>query len=314
LILLAGVALLIWAPGPGARRGGGPATVVLKPGEGVGGIAHDLAAAHVVSSATLFVIAAELAGDAPKLKAGEYAFAPGASLARVLLAIRDGRVVRHFLTVPEGLSSAAVVDLLNADPVLTGPAPVPAEGAILPDTYEVRRGEPRADVEARMRRARDRLLGQLWSGRAPGLPYRNPQEAVTLASLVEKETALPAERPLVAGVFLNRLQRGMRLASDPTVVYGLTGGRPLGHGLTVSELAKVTPYNTYRVDGLPPTPIANPGRAALIAALRPATTQDLYFVADGTGGHAFAATLQDHERNVARWRAIEHAPSAKAPA
>jgi UPF0755 protein len=288
-------------------------TVVLRPGEGVGAIAHDLAAAHVVSSPALFVAAAELLGAAPRLKAGEYAFAPGTSLARVLAAIRNGAVVRHFVTVPEGLSSVAVADLLAADPVLVGPAPIPPEGSVLPETYEVRRGESRAEVVARMRRARDRLVEQLWSDRAPGLPYRTPEQAVILASVVEKETALAAERPRVAAVFINRLERGMRLASDPTVIYGLTGGRPLGHGLTGSELARVTPYNTYRLAGLPPTPIANPGRAALVAALRPAATEDLYFVADGTGGHAFSATLRDHERNVARWRAIERASAAGAP-
>jgi UPF0755 protein len=311
-LALAGVA--VWGPGPTRSGQRSATTVVLRPGEGVGAIARDLAAAHVVSVPALFVVAAEAFGAAARLKAGEYAFAPGASLASVIAAIRDGAVVRHFVTIPEGLSSVAVADLLSADPVLTGPTPTVPEGAVLPETYEVRRGETRADVVARMRRARDRLVAQLWRERAPGLPLRTPEEAVILASVVEKETALPGERPRVAAVFVNRLERGMRLASDPTVIYGLTRGRPLGHGLTVSELAQVTPYNTYRVAGLPPTPIANPGRAALEAAVRPAATQDLYFVADGTGGHAFSATLADHERNVARWRAIERADAGKAPA
>ncbi len=313
LVLMNG-ALEIWGPGPRAKAGASPTTVVLRPGEGVGAIAHDLAAAHVVSSPTLFVVAAEVLGAAPRLKAGEYAFAPGASLARVIAAIREGAVVRRFLTVPEGLASVAVTDLLAADPVLVGPTPPLPEGSILPETYEVRRGEARAEVVLRMRQARDRLLDELWRDRAPGLPFRTPEEAVVLASVVEKETALAAERPRVAAVFINRLERGMRLGSDPTVIYGLTGGRPLGHGLTVSELARPTPYNTYRTAGLPPTPIANPGRAALAATLRPATTQDLYFVADGTGGHAFAATLDAHERNVARWRSIERTHSGRAPA
>jgi UPF0755 protein len=306
--------MLIWGPGPRGAAGGSPTTVVLQPGEGVGSIAHDLEAAHVVASAPLFIAAAEISGAAPRLKAGEYAFAAHASLSAVITAIRNGSVVRHFVTIPEGLASVAVADILAIDPVLTGATPTPPEGSILPETYEVRRGEARAEVVARMRRARDVVLDQLWRERAPGLPYRRPEEAVILASVVEKETALAAERPQVAGVFVNRLERGMRLGSDPTVIYGLTGGRPLGHGLTVSELARVTPYNTYRLDGLPPTPIANPGRAALAAALRPAPTQALYFVADGSGGHAFAATLEAHERNVARWRALERTMQARTPA
>jgi UPF0755 protein len=157
-----------------------------------------------------------------------------------------------------------------------------------------------------MERARDDLLQRLWAARPAGLPYQTPQDAVTLASVVEKETALPAERPHIAGVFLNRLQRGMRLGSDPTVIYGLTRGAPLGHGLTRTELASQSPFNTYRIAGLPPTPIDNPGRAALAAALKPDQTADLYFVANGTGGHAFAATLIQHARNVAHWRLIEH--------
>jgi UPF0755 protein len=306
--------VLVWGPGPRGAAGGSPTTVVLNPGEGVGAIAHDLEAAHVVASAPLFIAAAEFGGAAPKLKAGEYAFAANTPLASVIAAIENGVVVRHFVTIPEGLAAVAVADLLAADPVLTGPTPTPPEGSILPETYEVRRGEARAEVVARMRRARDAVLDQLWRTRAPGLPYSRPEDAVILASVVEKETALAAERPQVAGVFVNRLERGMRLGSDPTVIYGLTGGRPLGHGLTVSELARPTPYNTYRVVGLPPTPIANPGRAALAAALRPAPTPDLYFVADGSGGHAFAATLEAHERNVARWRAIERTAQAREPA
>jgi UPF0755 protein len=278
---------------------------VLTPGEGVQGIGRDLARAHVVRSAPVFVVAAELSGAAHSLKAGEYAFAPRESLAGVMDAIRRGLVVRHFVTIPEGLASVAVADILAADPVLTGPTPTPAEGSILPETYQVRRGESRVAVEARMARARDELLAQLWRARAPGLPYSDPEQAVILASVVEKETALPAERPRVAAVFINRLRQGMRLGSDPTVIYGLTRGRPLGHGLTVSELASASPWNTYRVAGLPPTPIGNPGRASLEAALAPARTDDLYFVADGTGGHAFSATLEAHQRNVARWRVIE---------
>jgi UPF0755 protein len=229
------------------------------------------------------------------------------SLWRVLELIRHGLVVRHFVTVPEGLTSKAVAEILARSTVLAGPAPIAPEGALLPETYEVSRGELRSEVVHRMEQARDDLVGKLWAARKPGLPYNRPEDAVILASVVEKETALPAERPHVAGVFINRLRIGVRLGSDPTVIYGLTKGAPLGHGLTRSELASDSPYNTYRVAGLPPTPIDNPGRASLIAAFQPSATPDLYFVADGTGGHAFAATLTGHARNVAQWRRIEHA-------
>jgi UPF0755 protein len=303
------VALLafeIWGPGPTAK----PTNLILPPGGGVRGVAHDLEQARVVRSGAVFVFAAEVSGAGHELKAGEYAFAPRESLAQVLDAIRRGLIVRHFVTIPEGLSSTQVADILAADPVLSGPTPLPPEGSILPETYQVRRGESRAAVEARMQQARDELLAKLWPARTPGLPYRDPEEAVILASVVEKETAVPAERPKVAAVFVNRLRQGMRLGSDPTVIYGLTHGRPLGHGLTVTELASDTPWNTYRVDGLPPTPIGNPGKASIEAALTPARTDDLYFVADGTGGHAFSATLEEHQRNVARWREIEKRTAA----
>jgi UPF0755 protein len=185
---------------------------------------------------------------------------------------------------------------------------------VLPETYEALRGDDRAAVLRRMMDARDRLLAQLWANRRADLPYKDPEEAVILASIVEKETALAAERPRVAAVFLNRLKAGMPLQSDPTVIYGLTGGRPLGHGLTKPELESPTPYNTYRIAGLPPTPIGNPGRASLAAALDPPHTDEIYFVANGTGGHSFAATLTQHQQNVAVWRAIEARRACQAAA
>ncbi|HSZ52202.1 MAG TPA: endolytic transglycosylase MltG, partial [Caulobacteraceae bacterium] len=295
------LAFEIWAPGPSAA----PTSVILAPGGGVRGVARDLGRARAIRSPAVFVVAAELSGAGHSLKAGEYAFAPHASLAAVLDSIRHGLIVRHYVTIPEGLSSAQVADILAADPALSGPTPIPPEGSVLPETYQVRRGETRAALVARMEHDQGVLLARLWAARAPGLPYRDPEQAVILASVVEKETAVPVERPKVAAVFLNRLRQGMRLGSDPTVIYGLTRGRPLGHGLTVSELASDTPWNTYRVAGLPPTPIGNPGRASLEAALAPAKTDDLYFVADGSGGHAFSATLEEHQRNVAHWREIE---------
>jgi UPF0755 protein len=211
-----------------------------------------------------------------------------------------------------------------ASPVLTGSAPVPPEGSLLPETYEVQRGEDRAAVLQRMINARDKLLATLWPKRRADLPFKSIDEAVTMASIVEKETALDAERPRVAAVYLNRLVKGMRMESDPTIIYGLTHGAPLGHGIRQSELYTVTPYNTYLVAGLPPTPICNPGRASIAAVLDPPRTDELYFVANGKGGHVFASTFEQHQRNVAQWRQVEHqraeaaaespAPASAAPA
>jgi UPF0755 protein len=246
-----------------------------------------------------------LTGDARRLKAGEYDFLSHASMASILSAIANGRVVRHFVTVPEGVTSEMVMEILSKADYLSGVAPAPPEGSVLPETYEVARGDDRAQVLQRMMDARDKLVATLWAHRRADLPYRSPEEAVTLASIVEKETAKSDERPRVAAVFLNRLKAGMRLESDPTVIYGLTGGKPLGHGIRVSELASQTPYNTYVIAGLPPTPIGNPGRASLAAVLDPPMTDELYFVADGTGGHAFSSSLEQHQKNVAHWRVIE---------
>lgn len=304
LAAVAGGLFLVFGPGPAGPRG---ASVVLEPGSGVVAIGHALQRAKAVRSRWLFVAVAEVTGASHRLQAGEYLVPPGASVWRTVRLIEQGRVVRHFVTIPEGFTSAAAAQVLAAASELSGPVSTPEEGTLLPETYEVRRGETREAVLAQMQAAQRRLLGQLWAAREPGLPYRSPQEAVTLASIIEKETALPQERPRVAAVFLNRLGLGMRLGSDPTVIYGLTGGRPLGHGLTRSELASDTAYNTYLHGGLPPAPIDNPGRASLAAALDPAHTGDLYFVANGTGGHAFSANLADHDRNVAHWRQIERA-------
>ena len=308
-VFLLGVLAVGWTlagPGPAAPQGEST-DVVLPEGARLPSIAATLADARVIASSPIFIIAAEMTGAASHLQAGEYQFASREPLWRVLTAIRSGAVVRRFVTVPEGVPAKTVVDILDRTEFLTGTPLKPPEGAVLPETYEVRRGESRASVLARMTAARDRLLARLWADRAPGLPYRTQEDAVILASIVERETALPSERPRIAGLFINRLRTGMRLESDPTVIYGLTGGTPLGHGLRVSELESPTPYNTYKIFGLPPTPIGNPGRAALEAALRPAATGDLYFVADGRGGHVFAASLEAHLKNVAHWRVIEKA-------
>jgi UPF0755 protein len=309
-LVAAGLGVAAYAlPGPSARSGVST-TVILPHGAGVSEVAGDLARAGVIRSSALFIAAAEITRAAKRLKAGEYAFPTGASLAAVIGKLRSGDVVHHRITVPEGLTSAQVVDILNASDILTGQAPVPPEGAIMPDTYEVTRGEQRSSVLQAMMDERDDVVNALWARRRPGLPVRTVDEAVTLASIVEKETAVPSERPRIAAVYVNRLRQGMRLQADPTVIYGVTGGAPLGRGLTRAELEAPSPYNTYRNAGLPPGPIGNPGRAALAAVMDPPATNELYFVADGTGGHAFAATLDVHQRNVDRWRQIERSRAA----
>ena len=301
------------SPGPAARAGG-QTTVLLRHGAGLPEIAQDLEDSNVVRSASIFMAAAQVTGASRSLKAGEYTFPSHASLGAVLDRIRHGRIVRHQITVPEGATSEQAVDLLMASDVLTGSAPVPPEGSILPETYEVVRGDDRAGVLQRMMAARDRLVSDLWPRRRMDLPFKTPEEAITLASIVEKETGKADERPRVAAVFVNRLAKGIRLESDPTIIYDISKGRPLGRGIRQSELQAATPHNTYQITGLPPTPICNPGKAAIAAALSPPHTDDLYFVADGTGGHAFAATFEEHLRNVARWRQIERgATSADSP-
>lgn len=317
-VLVAAALLGLWAymaPGPAARQGGST-TVILRHGAHLPEIAAALEGEGVVRSGSLFMAFAQFTGAARRLKAGEYAVPSGASLKTVLSMIREGRIVRHFVTIPEGLTSEQAVAILTANTVLTGSAPVPPEGSILPETYEVERGDDRAAVLQRMMAAQRKLIAQLWPHRQPGLPFKTPEQAITLASIVEKETALPDERPRVAAVFINRLEKGVPLASDPTIIYGLTRGEPLGHGIRQSELASDTPYNTYHFTGLPPTPICNPGRASIAAVLDPAKTNDLYFVANGTGGHAFASTLEEHQKNVTRWRQIERerAQQAAGPA
>jgi UPF0755 protein len=274
-------------------------------------IAHTLSRAGVITSAPLFELTARLTGAAGRLQAGEYQFRSGEPMRAVLADIRAGRVVRHLITVPEGWTSGMALEAVEKSDVLIGEAVEPPEGSLLPQTYQVERGESRAEVIHRMQAARDKLLAQLWAHRQPGLPFATPEEAVTLASIVEKETGVPSERPRVAAVFINRLRAHMPLQSDPTIIYGVSKGRPLGHGIRASELAAAGPYNTYLNPGLPPTPIANPGEAALRAVLDPPASNDLYFVADGTGGHAFAATLEEHQKNVARWREIERQRTAQ---
>jgi len=304
---------VLYAPGPSARDGD-KTIVTLSSGSGVNAIAAQLKAEGVIRSTDMFKAAAALGGSSRKLRAGEYEVPSGASLSAVIRLLVDGKVVRHYVTIPEGWSSAQAVDILMRQPVLTGEVTeTPEEGTLWPETYEVARGETRASVLARMRRAHDENAARLWAARGPGTVARTLDEAIILASIVEKETGIASERPHVAGVFSNRLRAGMRLESDPTIIYGITKGRPLGRGIRRSELEAANPWNTYRIDGLPPTPIANPGEESIAAVLNPPHTEDLFFVADGSGGHAFARTYQEHVVNVARWREIERRKAGLPP-
>jgi UPF0755 protein len=297
--------------GRNAYFGPGPTTeepVVFVPrGAGLDRVADMLAAEGVIGSASLFRIGARYAGRNAVVRYGEYAVPAAASMAEVFDILVSGRTVQHPLTVPEGLTSWEVAALVNGSELLSGdPVEPPPEGTLAPDTYFLSRGDGRAEVLARMRSQQQRILAEAWAARADGIAISSPEQALILASLIEKETALDAERARVSAVFHNRLRRGMRLQTDPTIIYGLTEGRgPLGRELTRRDIAGPTRWNTYVIDGLPPTPIANPGRASIEAAVRPAESDELYFVADGAGGHAFARTLEEHNRNVAAWRAIE---------
>jgi UPF0755 protein len=303
-----------WYEGPGPSTE--PKTIVLErhgTSEAIGGT---LEGAGILNHVRLFMLAARLTADAGELKAGEYVFPAGISPAGILDLLRSGKTVVHRLVVPEGLTSAEIVALVTQAEAMTGDiAGRPAEGTLLPETYFYSWGDKRQALIDRMRRSMTKLVADLWAVRKPGLPLDSPAEAVTLASIVEKETGIEAERPLIAGVFYNRLKLGMKLQSDPTVSYALTAGAaPLGRTLTRADLDTASPYNTYFAKGLPPGPIANPGRAALKAVLDPATTDALYFVADGSGGHAFSATLDAHNKAVQHWRQLQNAPKAEAPA
>ncbi|MEO1310463.1 MAG: endolytic transglycosylase MltG [Pseudomonadota bacterium] len=283
-----------------------PQIVELAPGSSVGAIADKLEADGVVRSALLFKIAVKLQQAEQSVRAGEYEIPAGASVSDVVDILVDGRPVLHTVTIPEGVTTRQALAIIAADDTLDGEVTLdPGEGRLLPETYAHARGEKRDDLVRRMMDAQTEALDAAWDLRADDLPFNTRDEALILASIVEKETAVPSERRMVAAVFVNRLKKRMRLESDPTIIYGLTGGEPLGRGLRRSEIDRETPYNTYKIRGLPPTPIANPGLASIEATLNPADADVLYFVADGSGGHAFASTYQEHLKNVERWRAIE---------
>ena len=293
-------------PGPLTQR----ASVVVARGSDLETISNQLERQNVISSGFVFSTAARIYEAHGQLKAGEYLFEPGVSMEQVLDDLVSGRSVLLAVTFPEGLTSQQIVDRLNAESELTGEiTQVPAEGSLMPDTYKFTRGATRQQILDQMKRAEDRAVAEIWERRSPDLPLETPEELVTLASIVEKETGKADERPRVAAVFINRLRKGMRLQSDPTIIYGVFGGagKPSDRPIRQSDLDTQTPYNTYQIKGLPPGPIANPGRAALEAVANPSRTNELYFVADGTGGHTFAGSLEEHNRNVARWRRIEAA-------
>ena len=292
-------------------------TVVVPKGEGRVVIAARLEREGVIGSRWAFVanylLQNWMAGKAVDLKAGEYEFKKGASMREVLETLLEGKSVLVKLTIPEGLTSLQVVERIKADPNLTGEVTaVPPEGSLLPDTYRFSKGIPRQELIERMQAEQQRFLAAAWEKRDKDLPLRNIDEAVILASIVEKETGRADERERVAAVFINRLRKGMRLQSDPTIIYGIAGGQgTLGRPITRADIDQKTPYNTYQIDGLPKTPICNAGRPAIEATLNPAETKDLYFVADGTGGHNFSESLKEHNAAVTTWRKIEKGIRAK---
>ncbi len=272
-------------------------------------VGEALQKAGLIRDARSFDIAAMLTAGGGPLRASEFVFPANASLRDVLTILRTAKPVQHRLTIPEGLTAAQIATLLDHANALAGDVPVPAEGALLPESYAYELGMTRAQMVDRAALAMQRTLARLWAERDPAIPLQQPQQLVTVASIIERETARPEERARIAGVFMNRLRRNMPLQSDPTVIYAISGGTMSGgRVLSRADLDADNPYNTYRAPGLPPGPIGSPGLAAMQAAARPLATDELYFVADGTGGHVFARTLDEHNRNVARWRATQAAP------
>jgi len=281
--------------------------VNIPRGLGIKDIATLLQRERVIDQPYVFMGGVVVLKSRGALKSGEYKFNKEASLSEVVDTIIEGKVVQHALTLPEGLTSEQIVARLLENPALTGQIKeIPREGTLLPETYKFTRGATRAQIIERMQHDEKALLEEVWAHRSPDLPLKSPEELVTLASIVEKETGRPDERSRVASVFVNRLKNKMRLQSDPTIIYGLTGGKgALGRPILKSEIEQPTPYNTYVINGLPPGPIANPGKASLEATANPARTKDLYFVADGTGHHVFSETYEQHQRSVGKLRAFE---------
>lgn len=313
LLLAAGVMLgagtfgILWwgwnGPGPAATA----LTVTVADGSSLTAAARKLEAAGAITSTSRFLRLARLFGSEASIRAGEYQVPARASQAEILALLQDGRTRQRFVTVPEGMPAALVRDRLAAEPMLTGATPAIAEGSVLPDSYSFERGETRAAVLKRMQAAMTEALAAAWKARKATTAVASPRDALILASIVEKETAVASERRTVAAVYSNRLRQRMMLQADPTTIYPITQGRPLGRRIRKSELAAVNGYNTYAITGLPKGPICNPGRAALAAVLDPADSRALFFVADGKGGHVFAETLAQHNANVQRYYALRRA-------
>ncbi len=298
------------APGPLASE----KIINIPRGGGIRDIADQLQREGVIDQPLLFMAGVIVLKARDELKAGEYQFTKQASLRQVVETLIEARVVQHPITIPEGLTSEQIIARLLENTILTGNIKeIPREGTLLPDTYHFPRGFPRERVIQLMQQGHQRVVKEVWEHRNPDLPLKSPEQLVILASIVEKETGKPEERTRVASVFINRLKQKMKLQSDPTIIYGLVGGKgALGRPILRSEIEQPTPYNTYVIDGLPPAPIANPGRASLEAAAKPARTKELYFVADGSGGHAFSDNYEQHLKNVARLRAMEQQKGSSA--
>lgn len=306
LLGLIGIAVFAWVAHDWAGSGPAdkPLAVVVPEGASLARAANELQKAGAIRSAGRFRLYARLFGDGGAIKAGEYAIPEQASASDVLTLLQEGTVRQRLVPVPEGYPSVLVHDALMRADGLTGDVPVPAEGSVLPDSYAYQKGDTRASVVARMQKAMKDYLAKAWAKRKPGIAVTSPEQAIILASIVEKETGKPSERRTVAAVYGNRLRIGMPLQADPTVIYPITKGRPLGRRILRSELHAKNGYNTYASPGLPVGPIANPGRASIDAVLDPADSKALYFVADGSGGHVFADTLAEHNANVQKWYAI----------
>ena len=315
-----GAAVALWY-GKSSFEGAGPARqntlVTIKEGAGWSAVSTQLEGQGLVSNAQVFRLGVQATGHDDDLKAGEYEIPAGASMRQIVELLSSGRSIMQSLTIPEGLTVQQAWDRIAADPNLTGdmPAEMPPEGSLATDTQKFTRGTSRQVVIDQMLALQKKRVEEAWARRRQGLPVADVNEFVTLASIVEKETGVASERAEVAGVFVNRLEKGMRHQSDPTILYGLFGGkgRPADRPIYQSDIQKPTPYNTYTINGLPPGPIANPGLAALEAVANPAATNALYFVADGTGGHVFAETLDEHNRNVAKWRAVQRSQQNAQP-
>jgi UPF0755 protein len=306
LLLLGAIAAAIYVyaiwwgsgPSPSVR------VVSIQSGSTLRAAARQLERDDVICCSTRFYRLARLFGSDDPIQAGEFEFPKGVSAAAALDILQHGKPVQRLVTIPEGMPAILVHDRLMAESLLTGTIPVPAEGSVLPDSYSFERGEARAAVLKRMQDAMKAALDDAWAQRTSASAVKTKREAVILASIVEKETGVPEERRLVAAVYTNRLKQGMRLQADPTTIYPITKGKPLGRRIRRSELDAVNGYNTYAIPGLPQGPIANPGRDSILAVLDPASSKALYFVANGEGGHVFAETLAQHEANVARYYAI----------